>query len=97
MSFGAMAAEYPSLEDSFRRRFICAIGRTSPESASSPKMTASVETGFSAKADTRAAATARSAPGSLRLYPPETLRRSEERRVGKGWVGTVRLRWAGYH
>ena len=44
----------------------CATGRISPESAISPRTMASVGTGRSERADTSAAATARSAAGSLR-------------------------------
>ena len=51
-----------------------ATPRTSPESAISPNATASEGIGRSASAETRAAATARSAPGSTIRYPPETFR-----------------------
>ena len=52
----------------------CATGRTAPESEISPKYTASAGSGALASEETSAAATARSAAGSLMRRPPATLR-----------------------
>ena len=62
---GTIAFSKPSLAASLRRSGACATGRSPPDSATSPKAIVSGGTGRSDNADTRAAATARSAAGSI--------------------------------
>src|SRR6185437_6003398 len=71
---GTSAVVKPSLPASLRRASACPTGRTSPERPISPKITVSAGTGRRLKAETSAAATARSAAGSAMRKPPATLR-----------------------
>ena len=71
---GATAVSKPSLAASFNRCGVRGTGRTSPVSPISPNSTVSAGTGCLEIEDTSAAATARSAAGSLSRRPPATLR-----------------------
>ena len=70
---GAFTAK-PSFAASLRRASAWATGRTRPDRPISPKTTVSAGTGVSVSAETSAAATARSAAGSLMRRPPATFR-----------------------
>ena len=64
----------PSFCASFSRASACATWRTSPDRPTSPKNTMPGSVGRSVAAEARAAATARSAAGSVMRRPPATLR-----------------------
>ncbi len=71
---GASAREKPSLAASFRRISVLATGLTSPERLISPNTTQSCGSAASRAEDTRAAAAARSAAGSVTFRPPATFK-----------------------
>jgi len=71
---GANACSKPSFAASLRRNPASETGRTSPDREISPKAMLVAGTGCSDNAETRAAATARSAAGSDKRYPPAMLR-----------------------
>jgi hypothetical protein len=71
---GVKALAKPSFCASLSRKSVRPTARTSPESATSPKATVSRGKGASASAEISAAATARSAAGSVMRKPPATER-----------------------
>ena len=71
---GTIAPLNPSFEASLRRTLLWLTGRTSPERPISPNTTTSAGTGTPVIDDTNAAATAKSAAGSLIRNPPATFR-----------------------
>jgi hypothetical protein len=71
---GALLAAKPSFAASLSRASACPTWRISPERPISPNTTVSAGTGSKLKAESSAAATARSAAGSLMRKPPATLR-----------------------
>jgi hypothetical protein len=73
-AFGTSALRKPSFAASRSRASRWLTGRTSPPSPISPNTTMSPGTCSSASDDTTAAATARSAAGSLIRRPPATFR-----------------------
>lgn len=74
LSAGMVALVKPSLADSFKRRSVLATCRTSPARPISPKKMVSAGRGWLDRALINAAATARSAAGSLILMPPAMFR-----------------------
>src|SRR5580704_11072165 len=71
---GPSACLKPSLAASFRRISVLATGLTSPERLISPNTTQSCGSAASRAEDTRAAAAARSAAGSVTFRPPATFK-----------------------
>src|SRR5690606_15062984 len=71
---GRMARLKPSFAASLMRLSIWLTGRTSPDSPSSPKTTVPAGNGWLVREEMTAAATARSAAGSLMRRPPATFR-----------------------
>ncbi len=74
-NFGIVARSNPSLDDSLRRTSGCATWRTSPARPISPKNTVSAGSGTVLSALINAAATAKSAAGSLMRIPPAMFRK----------------------